>query len=58
MILENYVDDDNVNDNCVIKKVEYYDNDYCDVCAMWDPISDDNLSSLDPSTADQTNQKT
>ena len=41
-----------------IKKNEYYDNDYCDVCAMWDPISDDNLSSLDPSTADQTNQKT
>ena len=28
------------------------------MCAMWDPISDDNLSSLDPSTANQTDQKT
>ena len=33
------------------------DNDYCDAGgAMWDPISDDNLSSLDPFTANQTNQ--
>ena len=36
----------------------YEDNDYCDAGgAMWDPISDDNLSSLDPFTANQTNQK-
>ena len=57
--MDNDVDDDNVNDDYVNKKInEYCNNDYCDVCAMWDPISDDNLSSLDPSTADQTNQKT
>ena len=34
-----------------------YDNDYCDVCAIWDPISDDNLSSRDPFHANQTNPK-
>ena len=41
-----------------IYDVMYEDNDYCDAGgAMWDPISDDNLSSLDPFTANQTNQK-
>ena len=41
-----------------IYNVMYEDNDYCDAGgAMWDPISDDNLSSLDPFTANQTNQK-
>ena len=29
----------------------------CDVWAMWDPIYDDNLSSLDPFHANQTNHK-
>ena len=45
-------------DSLSIYNVMYEDNDYCDAGgAMWDPISDDNLSSLDPFTANQTNQK-
>ena len=41
-----------------IYNVMYEDNDYCDAGgAMWDPISDDNLSSRDPFHANQTNPK-